>query len=321
MIDLERLRVFIYAAENLSFSEAAKRLYLTQPTVSHHIKALEEFLNVELFARTGSGVKLTEGGRLLLPWAQKLVRQAIEVEDLMASLDTGVAGQLRIACSTTAGKYVLPQLAARFSQRYANVQVSILACQPQHVVPQLLEEVAHLAVVSSYDLCTDDLECQEFFRDAITLIVPRGHPWSFRRQIEPADLLEERLIMREPTSGTRRVVRTELAKHDITEDDLSVLLELGNAEAIVRTVQAGFGVSFVSILAVDWAMELVHVVSVPVADLQLQRAIYMIRRKLGTPHRPQEVFWNFVHSPSNEDLLRLPRMPYGPDGLRQVGAV
>lgn len=309
MIDLERLRVFIYAAENLSFSEAAKRLYLTQPTVSHHIKALEEFLNVELFYRAGNSVKLTEGGRLLLPWAQKLVRQAIEVQEMMASLDEGVAGQLRIACSTTAGKYVLPQLAARFSQRYANVQVSILTCQPQHVVPRLLEDEAHLAVVSSYDLCADDFECQEFFRDPITLIVPRGHPWSFRQQIEPADLLEEHLIVREPTSGTRRVVKTELAKHDITEDDLKILLEVGNAEAIVRTVQAGFGVSFVSLLAVDWAIELGHVVAVPVVGLQLQRAIYMIRRKLDTPHRSQEVFWSFVHSPSNEDLLRLSRKP------------
>lgn len=307
MIDLERLRVFIYAAENLSFSEAAKRMHLTQPTVSHHIKALEQSLGVELFDRSGKGIRLTEGGRLLLPWAHKLVRQAIEVQDMMASFDEEVAGLLRIACSTTTGKYILPQLAARFCQRYANIHVSILACRPQHVMPRLLEEEANLAVVSSYDLCGNGLECQEFFRDAITLIVPRGHPWAFRQQIEPADLLEERIIVREPTSGTRRVLQTELAKHDITEDHLNIFLELGNAEAIVRTVQAGFGVSFVSNLAADWALELGRVVAIPVSGLQLQRAIYMVRRKLEKPHRSQEVFWDFVHSPSNEDLLRLPR--------------
>lgn len=307
MIDLERLRIFIYAAESLSFSEAAKRLYLTQPTVSHHIAALEKSLNVALFERSGSGVKLTEPGRMLLPWAHKLVRQAIDVQDMMATFDIAIAGQLRIACSTTTGKYILPQLAARFRQRYANIRVSILSCTPEHVVPRLLEEEAHLAVVSSYDICTGNLECQEFFRDAITLIVPRGHPWTLREQIEPADLLEERIIVREPSSGTRRVVETELAKHDITEHDLDIFLELGNAEAIVRSVQAGYGVSFVSNLAADWAMSLGYVVAVPVAGLQLQRAIYMIRRKLDSPHRPQEVFWDFIHSPSNEDLLRLPR--------------
>lgn len=308
MIDLERLRVFIFAAESLSFSEAAKRMHLTQPTVSHHVKALEQSMGVELFDRSGKGVRLTEAGRLLLPWAHKLVRQAIEVQDLMASFDEGIAGQLRIACSTTAGKYILPQLAARFCQRYANIHVSILACRPQHVVPRLLQKDANLAVVSSYNLCGDELECQEFFRDAITLIVPRGHPWALRHQIEPADLLEERIIMRERTSGTRRVLQTELAKHDITEDHLNTFLELGNAEAIVRTVQAGFGVSFVSNLAADWALELGRVVAVPVTGLQLQRAIYMVRPKLDNPHRAQEVFWDFVHSPSNADLLRLPRV-------------
>jgi DNA-binding transcriptional LysR family regulator len=307
MIDLMRLQTFIHAAENLSFSEAAKRLNLTQPTVSHHIKQLEGNLGVELFERAGSSVKLTEAGRLLLPWAHKLVRQAIEAHDLMHSFQEGIVGHLRIACSTTAGKYILPQLAARFCQRYTGIRVSILACAPEHIMPRLLEGEANLAVSSSYDLCGNGLECQEFFRDAITLIVPAAHPWAFRDHIEPADLLEERIIMREATSGTRRVLLTELAKHDITEHDLDVSLELGNAEAIVRTVQAGFGVSFVSNLAADWALELSHIVSLPVTGLSLQRAIYMVRRKLEVPHRAQEVFWDFVHSPSNEDLLRLPR--------------
>lgn len=308
MIDLERLRIFIDAAESLSFSEAAKRMHLTQPTVSHHIKTLEQSLGVELFDRSGSGVKLTEAGRLLLPWAQKLVRQAIEVQDMMAFFDEGIAGQLRIACSTTAGKYILPQLAARFCQRYTGIHVSILACRPEQIVPRLLEEEANLAVVSSYNLCGDGLECQEFFRDAITLIVPTSHPWALREQIEPADLLGEHIIMREPTSGTRRVLQTELAKHDITEDDLNIFLELGNAEAIVRTVQAGYGVSFVSNLAAEWARDLGRIATVPVLGLELERAIYMARRKLDSPHRPQEVFWDFVHSPSNADLLRLPWM-------------
>ena len=73
------------------------------------------------------------------------------------------------------------------------------------------------------------LECQEFFNDLITLIVPDGHPWAIRQSVEPEDLLKEQMIIREPTSGTRRVLSTELAKHDISFDDLSSYLELGNA--------------------------------------------------------------------------------------------
>jgi DNA-binding transcriptional LysR family regulator len=305
MTDLIKLKSFLHAAENMSFSEAAKHLHLTQPTISHHIKALERGLGVELFARCGSNLKLTEAGRLLLPRARKIICQSIEIQEVMASLQEKIIGDLRIACSTTAGKYILPLLAARFCQRYPGVRTSILTCTPEHVVPRLLEGEANLGVVSSYDICRNGLECQEFFEDSITLIVPANHPWAFRRSIEPEDLLEEPMIIREPASGTRRVMLTEMAKHDITLDDLKIFLELSNAEATVRTVAAGFGVSFVSTLATACALDRGHVVEVPVAGFELRRTIYMVRRGLDTPNRPQEVFWSFVHDPANADLLRL----------------
>ena len=177
MIDLMKLRAFIYAADYLSFSEAARLLHLTQPTVSHHIKTLEQDFGVELFDRSGHTPNLTEAGRLLLPWAHKLLHQANDIQDMMDSLQQKIVGHLRIACSTTAGKYILPQLASRFSQRYPGIRVSILACMPEYIVPQLLEGEANLAVISSYDLCGNGLECQEFFKDSIILIVPADHPW------------------------------------------------------------------------------------------------------------------------------------------------
>lgn len=305
MIELSKLEAFIYAADNLSFSAAAKHLQLTQPTISHRIKMLENELGVPLFARSGHSLSLTEAGRLLLPRAHKLIHQALETQEIIVSLQDKIMGNLRVACSTTAGKYVLPQLAARFCQRYPGIHVSILACTPHHVIPRLLEGEANLAVVSSYDLCNQGFECQQFFTDHIVLIVPAGHPWASWQQIEPADILAETLLMREPTSGTRRVLLTELAKHDITYEDLNVYLELGNAEAIVKTVEAGFGVSFVSTLAASWAVAQGSVVMVSVTGMALKRTIYMIRRSLDTPYRPQEAFWGFVHNPSNADLLSM----------------
>jgi DNA-binding transcriptional LysR family regulator len=172
-------------------------------------------------------------------------------------------------------------------------------------VPHLLETDANLAVVSSYDLCENGLECQEFFTDFISLIVPVEHPWAKRPFVEPAELVQEPMIIREPTSGTRRVMLTELAKHDITLDDLNVFLEVGNAEAIVSTIQAGYGIAFVSKLAAIWACKQKQVVAVPVADLQLRRKIYMMRRSLDALGGPQEVFWGFIHSEQNADLFRM----------------
>ena len=173
-----------------------------------------------------------------------------------------------------------------------------------NVIPRVLENEANLGVVSS-EIQDDNIECQEFFVDNITLIVHQDHPWAFRKIIEPDELLNEAIIMREPESGTRRVLLSELAKHDISIDDLSIFMELGNAEAIVRTVAAGYAVSFVSTLASACPLERGQVVNVRVNGLNLRRKIYMARKSLETPHRPQEVFWSFVHNPKNIDLIKL----------------
>ena len=101
---------------------------------------------------------------------------------------------------------------------------------------------------------------------------------------------------------------SQLAQHDIGENDLNVFLELGNAEAIVRTVASGYGISFVSSLASFCQEERGMVVRVPVKGLQLVRMIYMVRKKLTTPNRPQDVFWSFTHDEANKDLLNLPEM-------------
>jgi DNA-binding transcriptional LysR family regulator len=304
MIDLAKLQAFLYAAENLSFSEAAKQLHLSQPTISHHIKALEQELGVELFVRAGSGLKLTDAGRLLMLQAGKLLREANAVEQMMDSLQEKIVGQITIACSTTTGKYVLPQVAARFHQQHPGVKISILACTQENVVPRLMQEEADLGVVS-YDACGGELECQEFFQDHIVLIVPADHPWAARQHIEASELLRVPFIMREPTSGTRRVLLAEFGKHDIDPEDMDIFLEIGNAEAIVKTIEAGFGVSFVSRLSAAWALDRGTVVEVPVVDFDLRRKLYMMRYKLRTPQRAVEAFWGFVHDPHNADLLHL----------------
>jgi DNA-binding transcriptional LysR family regulator len=304
MIEPDQLNVFLRAAETLNFSETAKQLHVSQPTVSKRIQDLERGLKVTLFERSPGGLRLTDAGKTLQPWARKLIHQMHVLEDMMASLQTEVSGNLNIACSTTAGKYILPQLAARFRHRYPRIHVSILSCTSENVALRLLEGEAHLGVVSR-EISESGLESQEFFEDVITLTVPSDHPWVFRDTIKPEDLLGEPIIMRESTSGTRRVLLLELAKHDITLDDLNVFLELGNAEAIVRMVSEGYGLSFVSTLAMACPLERGNVVNIPIEDFDLRRKIYMVRKSLDLPYRPQEAFWSFVHDPSNDDLYQL----------------
>ena len=303
-MDLVKLKSFLYAAEHLNFSEAAKRLHLTQPTISHHVKVLEHELGAEFFDRSGAKLRLTEAGRLLLPSARDLIKQCGDVKEMMTSLDNEVVGELNIACSTTAGKYILPLLAARFCENYPGIRVNILACTPPHIVSRLLEGEASLAVASS-EITEEGTETQVFFNDYITLIAPADHLWAVRPSISPEDLLGERFIMREAESGTRRMMLAELAKHDIGLDDLNVLMTLGNTEAIVHTVAAGYGVAFVSQLAAECCLSQGMIIEIPIPALELKRSVYMMRPKMGDPHRAQEVFWSFIHDPKNEDLIRL----------------
>jgi len=305
MLDLNRLNVFIHVAATQSCSEAAKRLHLSQPTVSKHIQNLEAELNVKLFDREGAQLHITNAGMTLLPWARKIVRQATEIQEMMQSMQDSVVGPLRIACTTTAGKYLLPHLAARFRQHYPGVQIFIQPCVRAEMTSRLLAEEADLGVVSS-EVKENDLECQYFFTDHISFIVPEKHPLSRRESIEPSELLDVPIILREPSSGTRQVLQSELAKHDISFDEMNILMEVGNAEAIVSAVAGGLGASFVSRIASAYARAWGCVVDVPVEGLDLRRRICISRRKLSHPNLVRDAFWAFIHAPENEDILSLP---------------
>jgi len=303
-MDIDRLKVFIDASQTFSFSETAKRMHVAQPTISKYIHDLEQDLGVRLFERSKRGLRLTQAGQTILPWANHLVLECNQLEDLAKSLDGDVTGKLRIACTTAAGKYLLPHLAARFRRIHPHVQICILSCTQVGAIERLLENDAELGVVS-YEMENKQLHCQYFFTDHIILIVPADHPWAQKQFIEPPDLLGEPLIMREPTSGTRRALLSELAAHDITENDLNILFEVGNAEAIVAAVGAGIGISFVSHMAAAYALAFECVVEVPVQGIDLRRKICMARRTIPTSNRALDVFWRFIHDPENDDLYRL----------------
>jgi DNA-binding transcriptional LysR family regulator len=246
---------------------------------------------------------------LLLPWARRLLHDTKNLQEMMESIRSDVVGELRISCSTTAGKYVLPQLAARFSRLHPGVRVRILSCTPEEVTVTLLDRDVHIGVLS-HEISAPGLESQEFFRDTITLIVPPDHRWAYRKVIEPGELLEEPIILREETSGTRQVVLSELSKFDISLDDLNIFMELGNAEAIVRTVAAGYGIAFVSTLATSCPLERGSVVHLDVRGVNLNRKIYMVRNTNSASHRPRDVFWGFIHAPENKDLISLPEQEF-----------
>ena len=293
MIDLNALNIFLTAAEQSSFSEAGRKLNLSQPAVSQTIRSLEHNLGVQLFTRQGRSVRVTEAGQLLQQLGKELLINANRLEETMHSLQDVVTGEMTIGCSTTSGKYLLPGLIARFRQQYPQLRINV-SIHSRGTVYKLLMSGDIPLGVSSKILEYDEIEYLELYTDEVILIVPSHHPWTKSRLIYPDDLLDAPLILREENAGTREVLLEGLKQHDILPDMLNVVMKLGNAEAIEMAVEEGIGISFISRLAALRGLELGKVVEVEVAGMKLQRRIYLARSQRFPPTRAQMEFWQYV---------------------------
>lgn len=290
------LQVFLVAAETENFSETGRRLGLSQPAVSMQIKSLEATLGVELFRRSGRRVSLTEAGHALIPMARDMAHRAVRLQEAMASIHGDVAGNLEIACTTTAGKYVLPQLMAQLLNMHPLVDLSCLVVSRPAALELLREGRAHIGV-ASMRVEEKDLEYRAFLTDRIVLVTAPDHPWARRAEpIRPAELAGERFILRENTSGTHVALTEGLAWHDLSIDDLSPRMTLGNAEAIRMSVETGVGVAFVSMLVAGEGVQRGSLAIVPVEGMELTKTLYMIRNPDRPATRAQAAFWELAFS-------------------------
>ncbi len=293
MLDVHQLNVFVMAAETLNFTQAAQQLHMTQPSVSQHIQGLERHFDMQLFLRNGRNLELTDAGMALLPLAKEAVMLSTRIDETMASLKGGIFGHLIVGCSTTPGKYILPQLLAQFHRKYPQVRVT---CQvsPQVDALQSVEDGnAHFALFSLPHDGFPNIEAVTYICDPIVFIAPLEHPWAKRGEIEAQELTDGDFIMRESSSGTFNAVRDALARHNISIANLRILITLGNAEAIAVAVQEGIGVGFVSKMVVDRLCR-DKVAEVRVRDMDICRQIYVGRNSRRQATNAQLAFWNFL---------------------------
>ena len=306
MLDVHQLNVFLVAAETLSFTQAAQQLHMTQPSVSQHIQYLERHFDMQLFIRNGRNLELTDAGMALLPLAREAVALSIRTDETMESLKGKIYGHLIVCCSTTPGKYILPQLLARFHRRYPQVRVTCQVAPQNEALTSVVDGEAHFALFSVEHDSYADIEAVSFICDPIVLIAPLDHPWAQKGEIEPYELLEADFIMRESSSGTFSAVRDALSKHDISTGDLRILITLGNAEAIALAVQEGIGVGFVSQMVIDRLCS-EKVAQVTIKDMEICRTIYVGHNSRRPATNAQTAFWDFLRSEEiNTELVAAP---------------
>lgn len=297
--NLNDLAIFLVACETKNFSQAGRQLHLSQPAISQTINNLEKHFGTKLFLRQGRSVDLTEIGQALRPMVMELVSAARRMEETVSSLQGEVVGEFEIGCSTASGKYLLPNLIARYRRMYPLVRINVLVTSRDSVIKKLVSGEVAMGV-SSRRIDHRDLDYKDFFLDEVILIAPADHRWAGYRRVYPDDLLDEPMVLREESSGTIEVLKTGLLEHDISFDMLNVTMGLGNAEAIEMAVEEGIGVAFISRLAAARGIELGRIVEVEVEGMKLFRKIYLARNQRFPTTRAQSEFWDFVHQPEVE---------------------
>jgi DNA-binding transcriptional LysR family regulator len=274
-----RLTVFRAVARRQHFSRAADDLDLSQPAVSKHIQLLEVEWGVQLFHRLGSRVELTDAGRILADYAERMAVLTEEARRVLAELAGLQRGYLRLGASTTPGLYLLPEVLARFQARYPGVEVTLTISNSADVARRVLNAESDLGFIGAPTEAAG-LQVRPFAEDEIILIVPPGHALTQAASLAPEVFAGATLILREAGSGTRQLVEAHLAQWGLQPKRV---LELPGCEAVKRAVAAGLGIAWISrhAITLEVAHKLVCVPEIPA--LHISRHLYALTRKDARP--------------------------------------
>jgi len=278
-VDLRRLEVFVKMMATRSFSKTADELGLTQPTVSGHIKTLEEEIELRLFDRHRRQVLPTSAAFVLLDYAQKILELRTETLYALEQFQGRMTGRLRLGGSTIPGGYILPVLIGQFRRIYPGVSLKLLLGDTQGILYRIIEGDVEVGMVGA-KMTLDDLEYEPLIEDEMVLAVPLEHPWAEPGiKIGVADLPAAPFIIREEGSGTRAAMLASLQKMGLGVGDLDVVAEMGSTEAVLQGIRSGLGVSILSRIALSPEIKCNQIKTVPVEGLNLRRPFYLVTHR------------------------------------------
>jgi DNA-binding transcriptional LysR family regulator len=277
-MDIRKLDVFRKVVELKSFTKAADAALLSQPTVSEHIRNLEDELGMKLVDRLGREVEATPVGMVLYRYAVRMTQLQQEALQAVARYNGDLSGELRIGASTIPGAYILPQVIASFCSRYREVKPVVQVNSSRTVAAQIVEGSVDIGLVGAI-WNERGLEWTAAFTDTLVLAVPALHPLVGGKGIKVADLIGLPVIQREQGSGTRRVMARMLEQQGLREADLQEVAMLGSNEAVREAVKAGVGVAIISSRSVAQDVQCGTLAAIPLDDPAAHRPIYLLQRK------------------------------------------
>jgi len=277
-MNLKQLEAFVKVAETKSFSEAAKQLFLTQPTVSAHVSALEKELNTCFLIRNTRGVELSESGKELYAYAVQMLEIEKTIKGRFGKEIKPEGNVLRIGASTVPAQYILPNVMSTFHAEYPGEKLKLFETDSEGVIDMILShhiDIGFTGTVIEKGNCT----YLPFYEDELVVLTPANEKFVEKLcggQILADWIMDEPVILREEGSGTKKEAEKMLVEQGIDMKKLKLAALMENQETIKRSVSKGMGVTILSKLAAEEELKNGTLLAFPLGSQGGKRMINLV---------------------------------------------
>lgn len=288
-MNIRKLKVFYATAISLNMTKVAKELYISQPSVSQCIHEIEEELGVVLFDRIGKRIYLTNEGNVYLKYTRRILNLYEESVEMVKKINNKESGKIRIGASTTIGIYILPDIIKDFVEEHKGIEISLIVENTTNIEKLILENKIDFAYVEG-DIQSEEITVESQWTDELVFICSKKHPWANKIEFDKEELENEKFIMREEGSGTRSIVEGYLRDKSIK---YRTFMELGNTEAIMRSVEANLGIGCLSERCVKDRIKLGSLHALNLKSGKIKRNLVLILHKDKFVNNNMKEFMNF----------------------------
>jgi len=286
-----RLKIFYTVARLLNFTKAGEHLHMTQPAVTFQVRQLEDQFNTRLFDRAHNKVTLTEAGKQVYVYADRILKLYDEMNHSITAMTGDVSGGVSLGASTTIAEYMLPLLIGEFKVKYPEVNISLKESNSEDIIAMVENNVVDLAIVEG-SVNNKNLIVEQCRVDPLVVIMPNSHKLAKENALHVRDIIKHPFICRESGSGTQETI-TNYVKQQSPDSLLNICFELSSPEAIKGAVEAGMGISIVSRASIDKELRLGTLTAVELSP-KLERPFSFVRQRYKFKSRAADELLGFA---------------------------